>query len=397
MPVPPRPIEHGGIIDPRRNGDGRSNTPPNRRWDGGNVTQREWSNQYGRRIPPGRDHITIINNTTIINNMNGVHRGWNTRDHGYSWYDWNGQRICHRYDDFGYHWWGFYVGNDYFWTRYSNGRHWWYDPYYQRWVYLDGGRWWWQDPLAPTVVYVIIDNNYYRYQDNAGTVVVRPDPTQPVVAPPVEPNAPAAPAADEETMYSLDGTRSVQILGSAKEAYLYDLTSTDPNGAASGGEWLASGVKAAKFVYDDKHEADGSTTQVIRQIELDFDDAQIAAVADPEGARKIVITGADRTATLYDLKDESAPAVFLASGASEIKLVNGETTDASGEITRSLKLVIVTAKDASGVDTLLMFDRDGAPYRAEAPKALEAASLSPVERLKKSAAFNELTSGSLGW
>ena len=396
MPVPPRPIGGGGLIDPRRHGDNHAYTPPNRRWDGNPVTQRPWQNAHGRYIPPGRDHITIINNTTIINNMNGVHRGWNNNDHGYGWYDWNGERICHHYDTYGYHWWGFYVGDSYFWTRYHDGRHWWYDPYYNRWVYLNDGRWWWQDPMAPTVVYVIIDNNYYRYQDNAGTIIVRPDPTQPVVLPPAEPSAPA-PAPDQDTMYSLDGTRSVQILGAAKEAYLYDLTAADSNGAAAGGRWLASGVRSAKFVYDDKHEADGSTTQVIRQIELTYVDPRIAAVADVNGERKIVITGAERSADLYNLNDANAAPTYLASGVSEIKLVNSETTDASGETVRSLRLMIVTAKDASGADSLSLFNRDGAPYDTAAPATLPARADSAVERMSRSSAFNMLQSGQLSW
>ena len=58
MPVPPRPIP-GGAIDPRQHGDGHANVPPNRRWDGQPDNHREWQNQYGRRIPPGQDHVTI--------------------------------------------------------------------------------------------------------------------------------------------------------------------------------------------------------------------------------------------------------------------------------------------------------------------------------------------------
>lgn len=397
MPVPPRPIDNGGLLDPRRHGDGRAHTQPNRRWDGSPITHRPWTNPHGRHIPPNRDHVTIINNTTIINNITHVHRGWDTRDHNHSWYYWNGHRLAHRYDTFGYHWWGFYIGDSYFWTRYNNGRHWWYDPYYQRWVYLHDGRWWWQDPFAPTAVYVIIDNRYYRYQDNAGTIIVRPDPTTPVVAPPAEPAAPA-PSPDADTMYSLDGTRSIQILGEAKEAFLYDLTATDPNGAAAGGKWLASGVKSAKFVYDDKHEADGTTTQVIRQIELDFEDPKTAAVADLNGERKIVISGEERSADLYNLDDEEAAPAYLASGVGEIKLVNAETANEAGEIERALKLVIVSAKDDAGVDTLLLFNRDGAPYDAAAPQPGEAPSApSPAERMQQSPAFNELTSGQPGW
>jgi len=97
-------------------------------------------------------------------------------------------------------------------------------------------------------------------------------------------------------------------------------------------------VKSAKFVYDDKHETDGTTTQVIRRIELDFEDSDLAAVADAEGERKIVISGAERSASLYNLKDDSVPEAYLASGVSEIKLVNAETTDEAGQTVRALKL-----------------------------------------------------------
>ena len=184
-------------------------------------------------------------------------------------------------------------------------------------------------------------------------------------------------------------------MGDAKDAYLYDLTVTDPNGAAAGGQWLASGVKSAMFVYDDKHETDGTTTQVIRQIELDFDDAKTAAVADPEGERKIVISGDERSADLYNLKDEAVPATWLADGVSEIKMVNGETANEAGETVRSLKLLIVTAKDANGVDSLMLFDRDGSVYDPSA--APEPAPSSPAQRLGASDAFNSLNSGKIGW
>ena len=160
-------------------------------------------------------------------------------------------------------------------------------------------------------------------------------------------------------------------------------------------------MKSAKFVYDDKHEPDGSTSQVIRQIELDSIDPLIAAVADPNGERKIVITGSERSADLYNLDDETVAPQYLASGVSEIKLVNGETTDPAGEVTRELKLVIVTAKDDAGVDALMMFNRDGGPYAAASapaePQAPQTSGAAPVERMKKSAAFNELLSGQLGW
>ncbi|MBI3288526.1 MAG: hypothetical protein HYZ74_03300 [Elusimicrobia bacterium] len=220
-------------------------------------------------------------------------------------------------------------------------------------------------------------------------------------------------------MYSLDGTRSIQILSERREAYLYDLTAKDPNSADARGRWLGTGVKSAKFVYDDKHEADGSTTQVLRQIELTFDNPKVKASVDLEGERKVVVAGDDRVAYLYDLKNEDVEEKFLASRVSEIKLVNSESTDASGNVTRKLKLVLVTAEDSEGVDSLFLFNRDGGPYESapaaevpeevapgaipeapsvpDAPTAPDAPRASAAERMHQSAAFQTLMSGQLGW
>ena len=365
MPVPPRPIDNGGLLDPRRHGDRNAYIPPSRHNDGRVITERPWTNQRGRYIPPGRDHITIINNTLIINNMNGIQRGWNRHDHGYSWHHWNGHRISHHYDTFGYHWWGFYVGDRYFSTRYHNDRYWWYDPYWHRWVYLHDGRWWWQDPVTPTVVYVIVDDNYYRYRDDAGTVIVTPDPTPPVEAPPAEPNVPTVPEG-RETMYSLDGTRSVQILGDRKEAFLYDLTIDDPEDRKAKGRWLGAGVASAKFVYDDKMGDDGTPTQAIRQIALTFDDADKTAVADLNGERSVQVSEEARSAYLYNLKDDSLDPVFLADNTTGVSLINEERQDDSGEARTRLKLVVVTARNDVGLENTLMFDRNGAPYDSSA-------------------------------
>ncbi len=360
MPQAPHPVPGGGM-DPHRHGDGGAVQPPHDR-DGHQVPHEPWKDHNGRIIPPDHDRIGRIDRGDMRGNIHGVQDHWDRNNHGYDWHDWNGMPVCHHYDQFGYHWWGFYVGSTYFWTRYDNDMYWWYDPYWHRWTFLRDGRWWWQEG---GITYVIIDNNYYRYGDNGGTVVVTPDPTAPVDVPPTAPDAPA-PAQNQTMFYSLDGTRSVQILGDAKEAYLYDLTAADPASEQAQGRWLGSGVASAKFVADDKTADDGTVTQVLRQVELAYDDASKSAVADVNGEREVVVSGDARSAYLNNLKDDSVDPVFLTDNETGVVLFNENS---------SLSLVIVTAKnEATGVDDTLTFDRDGAPFVAGIAKAARSAS-----------------------
>src|SRR3989338_8841553 len=174
-----------------------------------------------------------INNTTIINNITNITNNTSYRDGRHHWRYYDGVRLSYRYDPWGNHWFGFYVGSGYFWTRYHHDRLWWYDPYWSRWCYWRNNRWWWQDPDHIDVVYVYVDNRYYRYDDARNGVVLRPDPTPPVEPPPQEPSQPSEPAPDpdEQIYYSAEGTRSVQVLTKEKRAYLYDRTRQDSDGA----------------------------------------------------------------------------------------------------------------------------------------------------------------------
>lgn len=350
-------------MDPGRHGDGRANQPPPRDRDGRAMPQQPWRDRNGRYIPPSRDHMGRIDRDDFHRNIRGVQERWDRNDHDYHWYDWGGTRVCHRYDAFNYHWWGFYVGSTYFWTRYDNDRYWWYDPYWHRWVYLHDNRWWWQD--GGGVVYIIIDNRYYRYGNNGGTVIVIPDPTPPVELPPAQPADPA-PAPDQSLFYSADGTRSVQIMGERKEAFLYDLTIADQEDRLARGRWLGAGVASAKFAYDDKTDADGTPKQAIRQIELTFVDTDKSAVADLNGEREVQVSGEARSAYLYNLKDDSIDPVFLADNETGVSLINEESLDAAGEVKTRLKMVIVSAKNDAGTEDALVFDRNGAPYDAGA-------------------------------
>jgi hypothetical protein len=243
MPKPPAPPSHR--IDPRHNGDNRAVHPPERDNHGRPINERPNRDARGRDIPPNRDHMGRIDRDDFRHNIHREQDHWNDRDHDYHWHDWNGWRVCHHYDSYGFHWWGFYVGSVYFWTRYYNDNYWWYDPYFHRWVYMHEGQWWWTSDDG--WIYVYNGGVYYRYQPSNGGVIMTPDPTPPVDVPPGDPTP--APV-DQTSVYSLDGTRSIQITGAGKDAYLYDLTAADPESAEAQGKWLASGVKSAAFVND---------------------------------------------------------------------------------------------------------------------------------------------------
>ena len=239
----PQPRDPGHRIDPSHHGDGRAVHPPTSR-DGHPLNHKPLQDAHGRTIAPDRDRASRMDRADFHRNIRGVQDHWDARDHGYDWHDWNGWNVCHHYDELGFHWWGFYVGDVYFWTRYYNDAYWWWDPYWHRWVYLHDGQWWWQD--ADDTLYLYVDGVYYRYDRGDGGVIMTPDPTPPVDVPPGDP----APV-NQTSVYSLDGTRSVHITGDNKDAFLYDLTVADPNDLAAQGKWLASGIGAASFVNDD--------------------------------------------------------------------------------------------------------------------------------------------------
>ncbi len=160
------------------------------------------------------------------------------------------------------------MGGVYFWTRYYNDNYWWYDPYWHRWTYLNDGQWWWQGDN--NVTYVYNDGAYYQYGGNDSGVIMTPDPTPPVDVPPGDPTTTPV---NQTTVYSLDGTRSVQITGDNRDAYLYDLTVADPNSAAGQGRYIGTQVAGVSIDYVTQTADDGAAAQVIQQIELRYDDS----------------------------------------------------------------------------------------------------------------------------
>jgi hypothetical protein len=251
MPPQPGHLDPSHNIDPAHNGDGRAVTAPNQR-DGKPVTEKPFVDKNGRSIPPDHTQIGRIGQDDFRNNIRGIEGNWDRNDHGYHWSNWGGWNVCHYYDTFGFHWWGFYNGGFYFWTRYFNDNYWWWDPYWHRWVYLNNGQWWWQGPDG---VYLYTGGWYYNYGPGDGGVILTPDPSTPVDVPP----GGDTPPANQTAVYSDDGTRSIQIIGDTHDAYLYNLTITDSSDPAAQGVYLASQVTAAAFVND----ASGAVSQVV--------------------------------------------------------------------------------------------------------------------------------------
>jgi hypothetical protein len=154
------------------------------------------------------------------------------------WHRFGGVPYAHRFHN-GVDWYGFYHGNDFFWTRYYGGFWWWFDPVFARWVYWYNDYWWWPGPGG--ALYVYMDNNYYPYDSVEEQVTVkRPQMEQPPMATP-------PPANEGQAYRSPDNSRLVQIMGSRGEAFLYDSSGKEPEFL----KYLGKDAKEAGFTKDE--------------------------------------------------------------------------------------------------------------------------------------------------
>jgi hypothetical protein len=172
------------------------------------------------------------------------------KNHVY-WHAQGGARFAHYYDGKA-HWYGFYDGPRFYWTRWSADRWWWYDAAVSRWLYWNDGYWWWQDPAHSGLVYLDVNDSFYAYSSTAAASNAEAGAV-PADAPAAldASSAAAKGVADNRARVSPDGTRLVQIYGERREAFLYDQT--------GGGEprflaFLASGVKRVRFSEPQKGE-----------------------------------------------------------------------------------------------------------------------------------------------
>ncbi|HVM32458.1 MAG TPA: hypothetical protein VMU88_04940 [bacterium] len=148
--------------------------------------------------------------------------------HGhYYWHVDNGFNYCHYVDDWGYHWYGWYVGNQCFWTRNYANRWWWFDPDYNRWCFWNAGFWWWQDPAHVGDLYCYNNDAYIPCNSAEDQIVVTVN----------------SPANSGLVYTSPDGSRQVKVMGDSKDAFLYD-TANPPSFAPV---YLASEVSNVQF------------------------------------------------------------------------------------------------------------------------------------------------------
>jgi hypothetical protein len=194
------------------------------------------SNESGKPITqrasaaPPSQHTTVVRNTTIVRNIQTQQRT-EVVPNRYYWHDYDGMRYSHYYDGYN-HWYGFYEGPTFYWTRYYSDRWWWYDPLALRWVFWWNGFWWWPGPAG--VPYVYVDNSYYPYEDSGVTVVHVQEQPAPAEMP--EPDA-------GKTVNSPDGKRMVQVFGAEGQAFLYDKTAAPPTFM----KYLGAGVSQVRF------------------------------------------------------------------------------------------------------------------------------------------------------
>ena len=247
-----------------------------------------------------------INNTTVINNVRNHVINENTRG-GRWWHENDGVRYYHYVDHAGLHWFGFYIGATYFYTRWYMDHFWWQDPYWHRWCYWREGHWWYVDG---DVTYIFENDNYYRYEDTTGGVVITPAPPDDAPTPDDGEAGPPPVEQTDQFFYSEDGYRTVQIhLG---QAFLYDRTQQN----ADGGDLLIAELTtdtpdtAAKDVKFSKQQGDQLQILVI------YDDGTFARfdawgrrldAADTQTQPEVVPVPVPPAGDGADRPDEDAP------------------------------------------------------------------------------------------
>ncbi len=241
----PHYLQHRGVIDRVRRGNHDIRMPAQD--DRGRLLPVD----HGR--PPSSDNARFLDQARRDDGFRRRMHDWDRREHDrdrYYWHDdpW-GHRFCHYHDRWGFDWYIWYINGLAISTRWCGGYFWYYDPVWDRWVYLYDGRWWYPDPYQPTVVYVYEGGSYYQYQDATGGVVLQPE------AP--DAGQPAQPQQDpnEKTYYSQDGTRSVLVTGPNRDAFLYDTA----NPPSFNPVWIGRDVSNVLF----RNDAGGSLIDIL--------------------------------------------------------------------------------------------------------------------------------------
>src|SRR5665213_176548 len=172
-----------------------------------------------------RDQMKLVDSADWRTRIDQYNAAENQAGH-YYWHNDDGVNYCHYLDSNGYHWYGWYEGSQFFWTRDFDGRWWEYDSDYNRWCFWNNGYWWWQDPNHVGDLYCYDNNDYIPCNSQDDQVVVT--------------------APDEGTMDSYasdDGTRMVKIDRQTQDAFLY--ATANPPGFDP--VYMATGVESVTF------------------------------------------------------------------------------------------------------------------------------------------------------
>jgi hypothetical protein len=267
----PAPVSRGNTqVVPRGGGGGgnyhgSSNTsvrPAPVRVQPRSVTESQYYGNMGTprqttTVVP-RSHGEVAGNVSVVRRI-GSNSHQDVTPNRYYWHTVNGRRYAHYYDRH-VHWYGFYDGPSFYWTRYYGGYWWWFDVRYNRWAYWHNDYWWAPGPAG--VVYVNVNDQYIPYQQ--GVVPVTP-PSDPVV--PVDKSAEKP---QGSTFNSPDKTRMVQVFGPDAEGFLYK-TSGDLSVFL---KYLGKNVEKVRF-------SGGEADQPLRLL-IDFKDGKFA-LFDAEG------------------------------------------------------------------------------------------------------------------
>ena len=191
----------------------------------------------GRAISAAGISPRNFNNKTVRSQMSRVTtaawqknvRGFNASETGANHYYWHhdaGFDYCHYRDGWGYNWYGWYIGSEYFWVRNFDSRWWWYDADFDRWCFWNDGFWWWQDPYHIGDLYCYNDNSYVAVNSaNDSVAVAVPD------------------NGNVHSYSSPDNTRIVKVVADTQDAFLYDVS----NPPKFSPIYLASGVQDVMF------------------------------------------------------------------------------------------------------------------------------------------------------
>jgi hypothetical protein len=195
---------------------------------------RGWDNQVLRANPIQprrfnsevvRSQMSRVGRPEYMSRLEHANREESERGR-YYWHRDDGFNYGHYVDNTGFHWYGWYVGDQYFWTRNYAGRWWWYDQGYGRWCFWNDNFWWWQDPNHVGDLYCYNDDSYIPVNSADDPIVVTSNDHP-----------------DSSEFASPDGTRIVKIASDSRDAFLYDAEQPptfEP-------QYLASGVESVQF------------------------------------------------------------------------------------------------------------------------------------------------------